>query len=442
MLMDVHARPDVLTHSHHIPLQFDLAARPPRPKTATHVQTWNRTKFHDPVCAEKYDSTLQEAWSDIPVNSKNSLHVILRGIHQPRTKASNAASLPDKRTKTQEWITVDTAEWLDRRNEAELAGNEQDHSLAHKMFRRLARRDKNQDRLRKIGQGSWGEISPQLRSSSFGAPAVRDLDNVFQPSGKRSQVFADYLARKLWAKNEVGEIPRILQNIIMRMEEGSENRGWDRWRFNRIISKLPSGRSCLPNEFGYEWVKRNHRSSVGRNRVFMLMEQCLQRAEVPTDLDEMIVLPSYKKKTVPENYRSLAQLMALEKVFERLIPQRIGEYVCPWLRTSFWGFRPGHGAESEIAWLRRLQERLHKSSVWGLIVSLIDFYKGFDNLRRHVVDVALRAWGFEGRLHILVMRLLIARVCVLGFRAGPNSEHFDLADGGTGAVKKNAHSKK
>ena len=88
----------------------------------------------------------------------------------------------------------------------------------------------------------------------------------------------------------------------------------------------------------------------------------------------------YKDKGNPHDrssYRFFAQLRSLGKVLERLVASRITQLVRPHLRKSFWGFRPGVGAEDEIAWIRRLQERLHRSSVWALTAFALDFKKAF-----------------------------------------------------------------
>ena len=91
-------------------------------------------------------------------------------------------------TNSSAMLSVEAAEWADRRNAAESDADEAAYVSAHKQFKRLARRDKRIFVLNKVGQGTWPEIYPQLRSFRLGSAAVRDSDGILQPSSKRAEI--------------------------------------------------------------------------------------------------------------------------------------------------------------------------------------------------------------------------------------------------------------
>ena len=63
-------------------------------------------------------------------------------------------------------------------------------------------------------------------------------------------------------------------------------------------------------------------------------------------------------------------------------------------------------------------------------MSLIDFYKAFDSMIRIIIEAALMAWGFSGKILRLTMRLLPATIAGVGVLGHPNSKPFKLIEGG------------
>ena len=88
----------------------------------------------------------------------------------------------------------------------------------------------------------------------------------------------------------------LLQHVVMRIEQGTEDRDWERWRLRRIIGRLPSGRSVFPNGPGCERVKRNHEFPDGRRSTFDLMQAWLDESNAPDEFDDMYVVLGFKKK--------------------------------------------------------------------------------------------------------------------------------------------------
>ena len=177
---------------------------------------------------------------------------------------------------------------------------------------------------------------------------------------------------------------------------------------------------------------------AGRTAVERLLQACLRDTEVPSEFDFMNVCPGWKEKGSPLDmgrYRFFGLLEPLGKVLDRLVARRMGRLVAPLLRSSFCGFRSGTGAPEGIAFLRRLQEIYNYLLQYDLYAVSLDLKQAFDRFKRAAIIFAVRVvFFFSGKLGSLLIRMLWARVTVLGVKGAPSSDPFDLIAGGkTGA---------
>ena len=115
------------------------------------------------------------------------------------------------------------------------------------------------------------------------------------------------------------------------------------------------------------------------------------------ELDEVHVVVAYEgEQRDPQQrkrYRFFAMFKAVEKLLERLVGSRISGLIATHYRDTFWGFRKGMGAEEEVNFLRRLQERFHKSSWFALMCAALDIYKAFGRMLRSAITESLRIFG-------------------------------------------------
>lgn len=433
---NVVARPDILSHSHHVPLEILMDARPKKIPLPPPKPKWNRARFKDEQACENFHTSLDAAWMAHPWPADGTLEGKCESIHAPLRTAPDSALVDESTTGVkQEWLSLEAVEYLDMRTAAEQQGDAEAYASAHTHFRALAKRDKQKDRVDKLGTGRWEQLSPLLRSFPPGSVSLRDEVGRLQPSIHRAELFAKMLRTRLWAPRPDVEFPDLLKDLIFRLPDGSEDRPWERYKHNQIMAKLPNRRSALPDGFGYEWLKQAHASPQVRERIFRIEQDCLEAVDVPPQYDVVHVIPGFKGRpgldpSSDSSCRFFAMLPSLEKVLERHVAQRLGEYVYPRLRPTFFGFVPGLGSEDEIAWVRRLQERFHKSVLWALFLLALDLFKAFDSMIRSAVAWALRAWGVVGKLAKLILRLTYARVAVRGVGGAPNSSEFHLKEGG------------
>lgn len=110
------------------------------------------------------------------------------------------------------------------------------------------------------------------------------------------------------------------------------------------------------------------------------------------------------------------------RIVGRLVAHRITECIIEWLRASCMGFVPVFGIEDIVGALRRMQETM--GYAMGLVFGAgkVDFSKAFDSLEHQAIYLALKAWGFQGKLGKLVLRVLCVIFRVMGHRGNPSSD--------------------
>ena len=92
------------------------------------------------------------------------------------------------------------------------------------------------------------------------------------------------------------------------------------------------------------------------------------------------------------NYRGISLLSIRAKVYNKILFNRIRDYVDPILRKNQAGFRPGRSCAQQIHILRRIMED-YQNYQMPLTITFIDFKKAFYSIDREVMFVVLRHYG-------------------------------------------------
>ena len=95
---------------------------------------------------------------------------------------------------------------------------------------------------------------------------------------------------------------------------------------------------------------------------------------------------------IPTNYRGIAIMRILSKLFLKLIANRIIDPIDPHLRNSQNGFRKERSTQQHILLLRRLIEESENFQDATLVLSFIDFIKAFDKIKWNQLWAILRAY--------------------------------------------------
>lgn len=297
--------------------------------------------------------------------------------------------------------------------------------------------------MQKSALGIWEEISPDLKyaKKAQGSPVVRTLEGHICSSVDRASRFREYLMQVLWSDDDPEGllIPEWMRSIRLRAHDMmAEDQPWTPEELKAAFLALSNGKCSLPSRVAYEMLKQAYRTPPGRERLEALLQACFRDTDVPAEFDLMFAAPGWKSKGSPldmERYRLLGLLEPLGKVLDRLVADRIARLIDPLLRPSFVGFRQKHGAPEGIAFLRRLHEIYNYLLEHDFPIISLDLKQAFDRFKRAAIRFAVRhVWGFSWKLRDLLIRMLYARVRVLGTKGAPSSAPFELKAGGkTGA---------
>lgn len=135
-------------------------------------------------------------------------------------------------------------------------------------------------------------------------------------------------------------------------------------------------------------------------------------AVFPHELKISKITPVFKKskKTVISNYRPIATLPFLSKVVEKLIEQRLSNYLqkCHLLTAKQFGFRRGLSTNlAVIALTDKLKSDVDKGKYVGSV--FIDFTKAFDSINHDILFCKLASLGINGPALELLRSYLLDR---------------------------------
>lgn len=136
----------------------------------------------------------------------------------------------------------------------------------------------------------------------------------------------------------------------------------------------------------------------------------------PDQLKQSKVIPIYKKgdKTLITNYRPISILPFFSKVVEKLIHQRLSNYLEKYgiLTPRQFGFRPGYSTTlALIALTDKFKREIDNGKLVGSV--FVDLTKAFDSIDHHILFEKLASYGITGPPLQLVRNYLLNRVLVV-----------------------------
>ena len=137
-----------------------------------------------------------------------------------------------------------------------------------------------------------------------------------------------------------------------------------------------------------------------------IFNNCIFDGYFPSELKDGCITPIYKGglKTELNNYRPVCSLMPFSKIFERILYDRMINYIEQHniLSKTQFGFRKGLSTENAIInFIDKihigLEKRLHTVAIF------MDLSKAFDVLDHHILAKKLKHYGFKGKfLNLLI----------------------------------------
>lgn len=146
------------------------------------------------------------------------------------------------------------------------------------------------------------------------------------------------------------------------------------------------------------------------NRLFL-------KGEFPKQWTKTVVIPLYKKGSVndPNNYRGIALLDVLSKVYIAIITKRLTFYLNAYCKIceAQAGFRSGYCTVDNAFILQAIVSKYLCMKRKTLYVAFIDFQKAFDSVDHNILYDILRKGGIKGNLYNAIQSIYISvKACV------------------------------
>ena len=145
----------------------------------------------------------------------------------------------------------------------------------------------------------------------------------------------------------------------------------------------------------------------GEKELLKLYNHCWLQGEFPDTWAQAFVVSIFKGKgadTDPENYRPIALLNALYKLYAAMLQARIATQAEPFLRQSQHGFRSQRGTRHPLFAVRRAMEW---SEMTGnpLYMLFLDWKQDFDSIDHTAMIEALDRFGLSDRMLLAIMSI-------------------------------------
>ena len=146
----------------------------------------------------------------------------------------------------------------------------------------------------------------------------------------------------------------------------------------------------------------------------LLFNRCIELEQYPESLKITKVIPFFKNgnKDDPSKFRPISLLAIIGKVFERIIFDRIQNYlnVFEILSDSQFGFRHGKSTVDAIATLiEEIRSNLHNNSQKN-IRTFLDLTRAFDTVDHNILLQKCYRYGLRGPIYTILKSYLFKRM--------------------------------
>ena len=198
---------------------------------------------------------------------------------------------------------------------------------------------------------------------------------------------------------------------------------------DNVINELKNKSS-----YGYDTISNKHikyARNVLTRPLTLLINQCIHTGIYPKQLKLSRVKPLHKRgdKTQFGNYRPIALLPSLSKIFERVMFDQLLAYLSNnnLLCMNQFGFRPEHS--TELAALRLVDHLIAQMDMYNVPTNIyIDLSKAFDTLDHSILLSKLKYYGVTGCSYDLLSSYLTDRSEYVEF-SGISQIHYQYQPG-------------
>ena len=160
------------------------------------------------------------------------------------------------------------------------------------------------------------------------------------------------------------------------------------------LLKMPNNKAAGYDGIPCEIFKFGGMTAI--NILTRLFNIAWDAGEIPQDWSKAVIHPVFKKgdRTNCSNYRGIALLSHVGKIYERILEKKLRNIVEDVLHEAQHGFRPGRGTTDLVFALKMI---LEKSWEWDIkkYVALLDLEKAFDRVPRQMLWRAMRRAEYQ-----------------------------------------------
>ena len=112
----------------------------------------------------------------------------------------------------------------------------------------------------------------------------------------------------------------------------------------------------------------------------------------------LVTLPKKGDLSLATNYRGIALMQTISKLYDRLLLHRLRKVMNTHLRPQQNGFRPGRSTQQHVMCLRTLIDAAEAHQDYPLVGVFVDFSKAFDSVSWAALRAILEKWGVPAEL--------------------------------------------
>ena len=285
--------------------------------------------------------------------------------------------------------------------------------LSRNKYKQLIRTKKREHRLRESTA-----LTENIRDSTKFWRQVKKLGYVYrEPCNISLQTWCTHF-KNVFTLDDTSHV-HIHQSIVssignLPFDSSDLDTPISQYEVGNALKHLTTKKSCGNDNIMIEMLKSTQNLMVPY--LVSLFNAILDTAEYPELWSESIIIPIHKHGSYdnPDNYRGIALMSNLSKVFTHIIGQRLRCWAEQWdlIREEQAGFRRGYGTIDHIFALHSIAEKyLYKHR--KLYVGFVDFRKAFDTVKRNVLWRILEESGVRGKLlNVLKAMYGNVRYCV------------------------------
>lgn len=274
-----------------------------------------------------------------------------------------------------------------------------------------------------------------------GKKKIFKLAKTYKKSKKKLYSIKDKEGEVLTAQEEVNERwTEYFEELLNVEEDLGEEEQYEGERegeedpiteeeYEEALSKMKNGKAPGEDGIAIELIKEG--GVELKKRVVDLFNRCWRDGVVPGRWGKIIVLPIYKGKGDTGecgNYRGIALLDHIAKVYERILEKRLRRRIEGQLGEEQYGYRKGRSTSDLLFALRIVLEKSWEFNK-TVYIAFLDLKKAFDSVPRNTLWRMLgEVYGVEERLRKAIMSLYT--VCECKVRTGcENDRWFEIGTG-------------